>query len=106
MKRIVFEGKENEKLAVKIPLPPNFYMGGSATTLTVGLYVQNAGWTKQGVSNITIDQREMSAKFETSKLLPLSILLPKCTDVPYKSFFLRCSSTELALLDIESNCIA
>ena len=44
----------------------------------------------------------MSVKFETSKLLPLSLLLPKCTDCPYRSFFLRCSSTEAALLDIET----
>ena len=86
---------------MKFPLPPTFYFG-AGKALTVGMFVQNTGWTDNGISSVVVEPKDMSVKFETSKLLPLSLLLPKCTDCPYRSFFLRCSSTEAALLDIES----
>jgi hypothetical protein len=101
MKKIVFEGKENEKLSLKLNLPTNFYFSDE-TKITIGLFEQGKGWTKNGIFNAQADLKDLTIRCEISRLLPISILLPKCTDCPYKSFFLRCTSTEVALLDLES----
>jgi hypothetical protein len=52
LKRIVYEGREGEKLAVKLGIPKGFYY--DAKDIKVGLYEKENGWSEKLVSGVEV----------------------------------------------------
>lgn len=60
-RKISYEGRENERLTLRLGIPTGFYYTGEE--LTVGMFQEGTGWTNKGVTGVTVDEKDGMVKF-------------------------------------------
>jgi cancer susceptibility candidate protein 1 len=60
----------------------------------------NLSWNVDGIVDVKFGNSKRNLEFSTQKLGPMAYVIDRCTDYPYKSWYLRCIESEKALLDI------
>ena len=69
--------------------------------LKVALWDSNTKtWTTEGVENVKLEKDGRSLEFKIVKLAPLSFVIDRCIDFPYKGWYIRCTELDKALLDL------
>ena len=64
---------------------------------------KDACWQPELIEeSFELDIPEKKIDFSTKALSPIALLLPRCTDYPYKSWKLRCVDDQKAIMDIET----
>jgi hypothetical protein len=73
----------------------------SLDTISIGWWDEENGvWTDAGVTDQDINLETKVVQFRVTKLAPYAVLLPRNTDFPFSSWFLRCTSDTQAILDV------
>lgn len=57
-------------------------------------------WSIEGIEEVKFDKVRRLLEYRTVKLGPMAYVIDRCTDYPYKSWYLRCIAPDKALLDI------
>lgn len=57
-------------------------------------------WTIEGIDDVKFDKVRRLMEYKTTILGPMAYVIDRCTDYPYKSWYLRCVAHDKALLDI------
>lgn len=69
--------------------------------LKVGLWDSGAKtWVTDGIEDVKLGKEGRSLEFKTSRLAPMAFVVDRCIDFPYKSWYMRCTEEDKALLDI------
>lgn len=61
---------------------------------------ENGIWTDKDVSDQEIDPTTKIVNFKIKRVSPVAVLLPRITDFPYVSWFLRQTEDNLAVLEV------
>jgi cancer susceptibility candidate protein 1 len=57
-------------------------------------------WTTDEIEEVKFEKIRRHLEFRTKKLAPLAYVIDRCIDYPYKSWYMRCTGENKALLDI------
>jgi cancer susceptibility candidate protein 1 len=62
---------------------------------------ENQKWTDDDIrGDIDFNKQKKELKFQTTRYAPMALLQSRCTDYPYKDWWLRCVSEDKAILTI------
>jgi len=69
---------------------PSYVYISSLDTVSIGWWDAESGtWTDKDVSEQNIDNVTKVVNFKIKRFAPVAVLLPRITDFPYTSWFLR-----------------
>jgi cancer susceptibility candidate protein 1 len=89
-----------QALRMMYQLPSYIYIS-SLETISIGWWDASTGtWTDKDVSEQDINLETKIVQFKIKKIAPVSVLLPRNTDFPFTSWFLRCVSNNKAILEV------
>ena len=69
---------------------PHYIYISSLDTVSIGWWdAENGTWTDKDVSEQNIDNVSKVVNFKIKRFAPVAVLLPRITDFPFNSWFLR-----------------
>lgn len=87
---------------VKYTLPSTIFMSEDTSAIKVSIWdKEHKRWSDDDIHDeIKFSKVTKELSFSTSRFAPMAMLQSRCTDYPYKDWWLRCVSEDKAILTI------